>query len=152
MNALNVEIKFTHDLAKAAGLKYGSDMSAGVDVVACITEPITIEAGKAVLIPLGFTMLINNPHAMAILVPRSGQGHKRGLCLGNLVGVLDADYTGEVMASAWNRNHDQAVVIAPGERIAQMIFVPIYRPNFQVVDALSEVTARGAGGFGSTGV
>jgi dUTP pyrophosphatase len=131
-----------------------TDMAAAVDLVACLDEPLTIEAGSAaVLIPSGLSILIGDPHITALIVPRSGMGHKRGLVLGNSVGVIDADYAGPVLISAWNRNAPGTppIVVSPGERIAQMLFVPILRPRFTVIDSFSRQTGRGAGGFGSTG-
>jgi dUTP pyrophosphatase len=131
-----------------------TDMAAAVDLVACLDGPLTIEAGSpAVLIPSGLAILIGDPHITALIVPRSGMGHKRGLVLGNTVGVIDADYAGPVLISAWNRNAPGTppIVVAPGERIAQMLFVPILRPHFTIIDSFSRTTARGAGGFGSTG-
>ncbi len=131
-----------------------TDMAAAVDLVACLDAPLALEAGgPAVLIASGLSMLIGDPHITALIVPRSGMGHKRGLVLGNSVGVIDADYAGPVLISAWNRNAPGTppIVVSPGERIAQMLFVPILRPRFTVIDSFSRQTGRGAGGFGSTG-
>jgi dUTP pyrophosphatase len=131
-----------------------TDMAAAIDLHACIEAPLTLEPGTpAVLIPAGLSILIGDPHITALIVPRSGLGHRRGLVLGNSVGVIDADYAGPILISAWNRNAlgTAPIVIAPGERIAQMLFVPILRPQFTVIDSFSQITTRGAGGFGSTG-
>ncbi len=131
-----------------------TDMAAAIDLYACVEAPVTLEAGSpAQLIPAGLSILIGDPHVTALIVPRSGMGHRRGLVLGNSVGVIDADYAGPVLISAWNRNAPgtAAIVIAAGERIAQMLFVPILRPIFTVTDSFSQRTSRGAGGFGSTG-
>lgn len=147
-----VEIKYLHPLAEAAGLNYGTEMAAALDVIAAISEPLKLYPGQAVLVPTGFSMLINNPFVAAVLLPRSGNGHKRGLILGNGSGLLDADYTAEVMVSLWNRNFSgEPAIINPGERIAQMAFVPIIRPQLQKVTEFSTQTQRGSGGFGSTG-
>ncbi len=133
---------------------YQSAMAAAIDLHACIDGPLRLLAqAPAQLIPVGIAVHMARDDMAAIIVPRSGLGHKKGLVLGNLVGVIDADYTGPIMVSAWNRSEagSEAVVIQPGERIAQMMFVPVLRPAFTVVEAFSRVTARGAGGFGSTG-
>lgn len=133
---------------------YQSPMAAAVDLHACIDAPLDIAPGTpAQLVPAGFAMHIADPALMAVIAPRSGLGHKRGLVLGNAIGVIDADYTGQVMVSVWNRNGPgtPAVRIEPGERIAQMMFVPIVRAEFRVVPQFSASTQRGAGGFGSTG-
>ena len=134
--------------------QYQSPMAAAVDLHACIDAVLSIAPGSpAVLIPAGFAMHINDPAIAAVIAPRSGLGHKRGLVLGNAIGIIDADYTGPVMVSAWNRNPPgtEPIRIEPGERIAQMMFVPILRPRFDVVTQFAQASERGAGGFGSTG-
>jgi dUTP pyrophosphatase len=134
--------------------RYQSDMAAGIDLHACIDDTVTLPPGApARLIPAGIAVHMADAHMAALIVPRSGLGHKKGLVVGNLVGVIDADYLGPIMISAWNRSAPGSapIVIAPGERIAQMLFVPILRPGFRVVEAFSCSTARGEGGFGSTG-
>jgi dUTP pyrophosphatase len=134
--------------------RYQSDMAAGIDLHACIDDTVTLPPGApARLIPAGIAVHMADAHMAALIVPRSGLGHKKGLVVGNLVGVIDADYLGPIMISAWNRSAPGSapIVIAPGERIAQMLFVPILRPGFRVVEAFSRSTARGEGGFGSTG-
>ena len=150
-----VEIKVLDARLKAWGLpRYQSAMAAAIDLHACIDAPLTIAAGApAVLVPSGIAIHLADPHLAAIVVPRSGLGHKKGLVLGNLQGVIDADYTGPIMISVWNRSAvgTAPIVIAPGERIAQMLFVPIVRPVFEVVAEFSAASARGSGGFGSTG-
>jgi dUTP pyrophosphatase len=133
--------------------RYQSEMAAAIDLHACVDEVISLEAGEpARLIPAGIAVHMGDAYMAALIVPRSGLGH-RGLVVGNLVGVIDADYLGQIMVSAWNRNAagSAPISIAPGERIAQRIFVPILRPGFRVVEAFSRSTARGEGGFGSTG-
>ncbi len=134
--------------------RYHSDMAAAIDLHACLDAPLTLEAqAPATLVPAGIALHMGDPGMAALIVPRSGLGHRKGLVVGNLVGVIDADYTGPILVSAWNRSAagTAPVVISPGERIAQMVFVPILRPAFTVVDAFSTTTQRGAGGFGSTG-
>ena len=133
---------------------YQSPMAAAVDLHACLDAPLDLAPGSpAQLIPSGFAMHIADPGLMAVIAPRSGLGHKRGLVLGNSIGVIDADYTGQVMVSVWNRNPagSAPLRIEPGERIAQMMFVPIVRAEFRVVESFTEASERGAGGFGSTG-
>jgi len=129
-------------------------MAAGVDLLACIDEPLALEPqASAVLVPSGIAIHIGDPLVAGIIVPRSGLGHKQGLVLGNSTGVLDADFTGQVMISAWNRSNpgSRPIVINPGDRIAQLLFVPILRPEIRVVDAFSQTSQRAGGGFGSTG-
>ena len=134
--------------------RYHSDMAAGIDLHACTQAPLHLAPGAAAeLVPAGIALHMADSGMAALIVPRSGLGHRQGLVVGNLVGVIDADYTGPIMVSAWNRSAPgtPAIVVQPGDRIAQMIFVPILRPAFTVVDAFSRATSRGAGGFGSTG-
>ena len=123
--------------------------SAGMDLRACIDTPLTLAAGAAELIPTGVSIYIGDPDLAAVLLPRSGLGHKNGIVLGNLVGLIDADYQGELMVSCWNRGQT-AFTINPGERIAQLVFVPVIRAEFETVDEF-HASARGTGGFGSTG-
>ncbi|KQO65991.1 MULTISPECIES: dUTP diphosphatase [unclassified Methylobacterium] len=135
---------------------WGSAGAAGLDLHACLDAPLTLEPqGPAVLIPAGFAVAIRDPSWCALIYPRSGLGHRDGLVLGNGVGVIDADYTGPLMISAWNRNPapGPALTIAPGDRIAQLVFTRIVRPAFTLVSGPVETgSGRGAGGFGSTGV
>jgi dUTP pyrophosphatase len=131
-----------------------SAYAAALDLYACIDESLTLlPQSPAVLVPSGLAIHIDDPNVAALVVPRSGLGHRDGLILGNSVGVIDADYTGPLMISLWNRNAPGTtpVVIAPGDRIAQLLFVPVMHPQFSVVDEFSCRTVRGAGGFGSTG-
>jgi dUTP pyrophosphatase len=130
---------------------YQSAAAAAIDLHACLNAPLTIPPHAApVLISAGFAVHMADPHLAALLLPRSGMGHKRGLVLGNLVGLIDPDYTGPIMVSTWNRG-TEAVTLAPGERFAQMMFVPVVRPVLRPVAEFTLNTARGAGGFGSTG-
>ena len=123
--------------------------SAGMDLRACIDAPLSLAAGAAELIPTGVSIYIADPKLAAVLLPRSGLGHKNGIVLGNLVGLIDSDYQGPLMVSVWNRSAS-AFLINPGDRIAQMVFVPVVQVGFEVVEDFS-ATARGTGGFGSSG-
>ncbi|MDC0626887.1 dUTP diphosphatase, partial [Methylophilaceae bacterium] len=128
---------------------YGSIGSAGLDLRACINEQMTIKPGETALIPTGFAMFLKNPDYAACILPRSGLGHKHGIVLGNLVGLIDSDYQGELMVSCWNRSSENFTV-NPLDRIAQMIIVPVMQANLNIVKDF-EATDRGSGGFGSTG-
>jgi dUTP pyrophosphatase len=123
--------------------------SAGMDLRACIEAPLALLPGAVELIPTGVSIYIGDPDLAAVLLPRSGLGHKNGIVLGNLVGLIDSDYQGPLMVSVWNRGA-AAFTIQPGDRIAQMVFVPVVQVGFDVVEDFSS-TARGAGGFGSSG-
>lgn len=153
--SLRVELQILDPRLKKWGFPHwGSDMAAGLDLVACIDDRITLHPGEQALIPAGFAMHIADPDWCAMIYPRSGQGHNNGLVMGNGVGVIDADYQGQVMVSAWNRRAERYPahpIINPGDRIAQMVFHRIARPSFEEVEAFSGATERGAGGFGSTG-
>lgn len=128
---------------------YATAGSAGVDVRACVDETITLGAGDATLIPTGFAVHVGDPGYAAVILPRSGLGHKHGIVLGNGLGLIDSDYQGQVFVSCWNRGA-RTYRVEPGERIAQMVFVPVSRVRFEVV-ADFEQSARGAGGFGHSG-
>ncbi len=128
---------------------YATPGSAGLDVRACIDAPLTLEPGQGELIPTGFAMHLANPEYAALLLPRSGLGHKHGIVLGNLTGLIDSDYQGPVMVSVWNRSQTP-YTIQPMERIAQMIIVPVKQAQFNIVDDFPS-SQRGTGGFGSTG-
>lgn len=133
---------------------YQTDMSAGIDLYACIDTPLELQPqGDAVLIPSGIAVLMNDPHVVAFLLARSGLGHKKGVILGQSVGTIDADYANQIFISAWLRTPpgSEPVLINPGDRIAQLVFLPIIRPSFRVVEHFSVETGRGLGGFGSTG-
>ena len=133
---------------------YQTAMAAAIDLHACIDAKLEIHPDTApALVPAGFAIHMADPALAALVLPRSGMGHKRGLVLGNLVGLIDPDYTGPILVSAWNRNPPGTppVVLAPGERFAQLLFVPIVRPELRVVDAFTLISERGTGGFGSTG-
>jgi dUTP pyrophosphatase len=128
---------------------YATPGSAGLDLRACLDAPLTIAPGETHLIPTGIAIHLDDPQLAAVLLPRSGLGHKHGIVLGNLVGLIDSDYQGQVMVSCWNRG-SAAFTIAPGERIAQMVIVPVVQVRFEVVEQFTE-SHRGAGGFGSSG-
>ena len=128
---------------------YATDGSAGLDMRACIDESITIEPGQTELIPTGLAIHIGDPGLAAVLLPRSGLGHKHGLVLGNLTGLIDSDYQGQVFISCWNRG-SAGYTIEPAERIAQMVFVPVEQVRFDVVEEFTE-SDRGDGGFGHSG-
>lgn len=129
---------------------YATAGSAGLDLRACIDAPLTIAPGETVLIPTGLAIHLDDAGLAAMILPRSGLGHKHGLVLGNLVGLIDSDYQGELKVSCWNRGQN-AYTIAVGERIAQMVIVPVLQPVFTRVEAFGEASQRGAGGFGHTG-
>lgn len=128
-----------------------TDGSAGIDLRACIDEPVVINAGETKLIGTGMAIYIKDPNFAGIILPRSGLGHKHGIVLGNLVGLIDADYQGELMVSVWNRS-DTDFTLNPAERMAQYMVVPVVRPSFEIVDEFSDDSERGAGGFGSSGI
>lgn len=129
---------------------YATEGSAGLDLCACIDETLTINPGDTILISAGFAIHIADKSFAAMLLPRSGLGHKYGIVLGNLTGLIDSDYQGEIFVSCWNRGNT-SFKINPGDRIAQMIIVPVVQPDFEFVDSFNE-TIRGSGGFGHTGV
>lgn len=143
---------------------YETDGSAAIDLRAAISEPVVIPAGGCVLIDTGVSVYVQDPGYAAVILPRSGLGHKKGLVLGNGTGLIDSDYQGPLMVSAFNRNPapfpipalnaiaKDPIVINPGDRIAQLMFIPIARASLQVVDSFDEETSRGDGGFGSTGI
>ena len=145
----NIDLKILdprmHDYLPA----YATPGSAGLDLRACITDAITIEAGQTVLIPTGLAIHLADPGYAAMILPRSGMGHKNGIVLGNLVGLIDSDYQGQLMVSTWNRGQ-AAFTLQPMERLAQLIIVPVLQVGFNVVDEFDS-SERGAGGFGSTG-
>ena len=128
---------------------YATEGSAGLDLRAMLDAPLTLEPGQTTLLPTGLAIHIADPGLAAMILPRSGLGHKHGIVLGNLVGLIDSDYQGELMVSCWNRGH-QSFSIEPGERIAQMVLVPVVQASLQIVEQFDD-SQRGAGGFGHTG-
>lgn len=129
--------------------EYATGGSAGLDLRACLEAPATLNPGETLLLPTGLAIHIDDPAIAAIILPRSGLGHKHGIVLGNLVGLIDSDYQGQIFVSCWNRGNTP-FTIAVGERIAQMVFVPVIKSAFEIVDEFTEST-RGDGGFGHTG-
>jgi len=128
---------------------YATAGSAGLDLRACIAEPVTLEPGSTHLMPTGIAIHVADPGLAAVIIPRSGLGHKHGIVLGNLVGLIDSDYQGQLMVSCWNRGA-QRFVVNPLERIAQLVVVPVVQVELDIVESFDE-SDRGAGGFGSTG-
>jgi len=128
---------------------YATDGSAGMDLRACLDTELQLQPGQTELLPTGIAIHISDPSLAAVLLPRSGLGHKHGIVLGNLVGLIDSDYQGQLYVSCWNRGHG-VFTVEPGERIAQMVFVPVVRAGFEIVDEFVD-SVRGAGGFGHTG-
>ena len=128
---------------------YATDGSAGMDLRACLEQALTLGPGNAELIPTGIAIYIEDPGLAAVILPRSGLGHKHGIVLGNLVGLIDSDYQGQLFVSCWNRGKE-AFTIQPGERIAQLVLVPVAQAQFDIVRDFA-ATDRGAGGFGSSG-
>lgn len=130
---------------------YGTEGSAGLDLRACIEEPLVLEPNsKSTLVSSGLSIYLEDPNYVGLIYPRSGLGHKQGIVLGNLTGVIDADYQGPLMISVWNRSQE-TVTINPGDRIAQYVVVPVQRIELQVVDSFDSESERGSGGFGHTG-
>jgi dUTP pyrophosphatase len=151
---MNVQMKVLNEKVRDLGLpSYGSEKSAGLDLRACIDEPITIKPGETIMVPTGIAIHIDTPNYAGFLYARSGLGAKKGLVPGNLVGVIDADYQGEVMVAAWNRNQDKrkTITIEPGDRIAQMVIGRVQQVALEEVEEF-EGSARGRAGWGSTGV
>jgi dUTP pyrophosphatase len=144
-----IDIKILDPRMAAQLPAYATAGSAGLDLRACLDEPLVLAPGQTVLIPTGLAVHIADPGLAAMLLPRSGLGHKHGIVLGNLVGLIDSDYQGPLMVSCWNRSQT-SFTVAPMERIAQMVIVPVVQARFRVVGEFAG-TDRGAGGFGSTG-
>ncbi|MGE8162533.1 dUTP diphosphatase [Paraburkholderia sp. NPDC080076] len=128
---------------------YATNGSAGLDLRACLDEPLTLKPGETALVPTGLAIHVGDPGYAALILPRSGLGHKHGIVLGNLVGLIDSDYQGQLMISTWNRG-ETTFVLNPMERLAQLVIVPVVQAEFNMVDDF-ETSERGAGGFGSTG-
>jgi dUTP pyrophosphatase len=152
---IDIDLKVLDARLHGALPAYATDGSAGLDLRACIDAPLRIAPCQTALIPTGLSIHLGDPGYAAILLPRSGLGHKHGIVLGNLVGLIDSDYQGPLMVSCWNRNPVESgaagtFTVQPMERIAQMVIVPVARARFRVVEDC-EASGRGAGGFGSTG-
>ena len=146
---MRVALKIIDERVRSRLPTYASPGAAGLDLRACIDAPIVLEPGRTELIPTGLAIHVGNPDYAALLLPRSGLGHKHGIVLGNLVGLIDSDYQGQLMVSCWNRGHT-TFTIEPFERIAQLVIVPVVQAQFDVVDEF-DASERGASGFGSTG-
>lgn len=146
---MKIELKILDPRMRERLPSYGSPGSAGLDLRACLDEPLPLAAGASALVPTGIAIHIGNPGFAALVLPRSGLGHKHGVVLGNLVGLIDSDYQGQLMVSVWNRS-DTAFTIEPFERIAQLLVVPVMQVGFDIVEEFA-ASERGAGGFGSTG-
>jgi len=149
---MNIQLKILDSRITQDMLQPATVGSAGIDLRACIDEKLTIKPGECVLVPSGIAIHINDPQYAAFIFPRSGLGHKHGLVLGNLTGVIDSDYQGQIMVSLWNRNQNlsDCVTINPMDRIAQLVIAPVIRPEFEIVAEFDADTVRGVGGFGST--
>ena len=144
-----LEIKVLDERIRPHLPAYATPGSAGLDIRACIDDPVTLRPGESALLPSGIAIHLGDPGLAAVLIPRSGLGHKHGIVLGNLVGLIDSDYQGQVFVSCWNRGREPFVV-NPLERIAQMVVVPVVQVELDIVESF-DASARGAGGFGSTG-
>jgi len=147
---MQVDIKILDERLREAMPAYATSGSAGLDLRACLTEPLTLAPNAWQLVPTGMALYLADPHYAAMILPRSGMGHKHGIVLGNLVGLIDSDYQGQLMVSAWNRT-DVPFTIEPMERIAQLVIVPVVQASFNVVKEFADVSQRATGGYGSTG-
>jgi dUTP pyrophosphatase len=146
---MQVDVKILDTRLREKMPSYATTGSAGLDLRAMLDEPLTIEPGQTVLIKTGLAIHLADPNYAALILPRSGLGHKHGIVLGNLVGLIDSDYQGELMVSTWNRGQS-AFTIEPMERLAQLVIVPVVQMQMRIVDSFED-SERGAGGFGSTG-
>ena len=147
---MKVELRILDQRLRANMPAYGTPGSAGLDLRACLQEPLTLEPNAWQLVPTGMAIHLADPGYAALILPRSGLGHKHGIVLGNLVGLIDSDYQGELMVSAWNRS-SVAYTLQPMERLAQLMVVPVVQPQFVEVDTFTQGSERGSGGYGSTG-
>ena len=147
---MNLDVKILDARLREAMPAYATPGSAGLDLRACLDSPLTLQANAWQLVPTGMAIHLNDPAYAALILPRSGLGHKHGIVLGNLVGLIDSDYQGQLMVSAWNRS-DVAFTIEPMERIAQLVIVPVVQAQFNLVDEFTGTSERGEGGYGSTG-
>ena len=147
---MQVDIKIMDQRLRDNMPSYATAGSAGLDLRACLDAPLTLAANAWQLVPTGMAIYLADPAYAAMILPRSGMGHKYGIVLGNLVGLIDSDYQGQLMVSAWNRS-DKAFTIEPMERLAQLVIVPVVQAQFREVSEFGQVSERGAGGYGSTG-
>lgn len=148
---MNIALKILDERLRDQLPAYATPGSAGLDLRAALDAPLQLDPGQVQLVPTGLAIHLKDPGHAALILPRSGLGHKHGIVLGNLVGLIDSDYQGQLMVSAWNRS-DVAYTLQPLERLAQLVIVPVMQARFEVVDDFDAVTQRGAGGYGSTGV
>ncbi|WP_233803000.1 dUTP diphosphatase [Paraburkholderia sp. HP33-1] len=146
---MKLELKILDERMREQLPAYATTGSAGLDLRACLDEPLTLKPGETVLVPTGLAIHVGDPGYAALILPRSGLGHKHGIVLGNLVGLIDSDYQGQLMISTWNRG-ETTFVLNPMERLAQLVILPVVQAEFKIVDDFEE-SVRGAGGFGSTG-
>lgn len=147
---MQVDIKILDERLRTQMPAYATPGSAGLDLRACLSEPLTLAPNAWQLVPTGMAIHLADPGYCALILPRSGLGHKHGIVLGNLVGLIDSDYQGQLMVSAWNRS-DIAFTLQPMERLAQLVIVPVVQAQFKVVNEFATASARGEGGYGSTG-
>ena len=147
---MELELKILDERIRQHMPAYATPGSAGLDLRACIVEPLVLEPNAWQLVPTGMAVHLRDPGYAALLLPRSGLGHKHGIVLGNLVGLIDSDYQGQLMVSAWNRS-PTAFTLQPMDRLAQLVVVPVVQPTFNLVDEFEAVSERGEGGYGSTG-
>lgn len=147
---MRVDVRILDERLRDQPPAYATAGSAGLDLRACLAEPLTLAPNAWQLVPTGMAIHLADPAYAALILPRSGLGHKHGIVLGNLVGLIDSDYQGQLMVSAWNRS-EVAYTLQPMERLAQLVIVPVVQAQFRVVDAFDAETERGAGGYGSTG-
>ena len=147
---MKLDVKVMDERLREMLPNYATPGSAGLDLRACLDQPLTLQANAWQLLPTGMAIHLKDPNYAALILPRSGLGHKHGIVLGNLVGLIDSDDQGQLMVSAWNRS-DVAFTIEPMERIAQLVIVPVVQAQFNLVDDFDTSTERGAGGYGSTG-
>jgi dUTP pyrophosphatase len=145
----SIDIRILDERLKSQPPAYAPSGSAGLDLRACLDAPVALAPGHTTLVPTGIALHLADPGLAAMILPRSGLGHKHGIVLGNLVGLIDSDYQGQIFVSVWNRGHEN-FTIQPMERIAQLVVVPVLHVAFNVVDSFDE-SERGVGGFGSTG-
>lgn len=148
---MQIELKILDERLRDNLPTYATPGSAGLDLRACLTDPLTLQPNAWQLVPTGMAIHLKDPGYAAMILPRSGLGHKHGIVLGNLVGLIDSDYQGQLMVSAWNRS-DVPYTLQPMERLAQLVVVPVVQASFKLVESFEGASQRGEGGYGSTGV
>jgi len=148
---MDIELKILDERLREQMPAYATPGSAGLDLRACLPEPLTLAPNAWQLVPTGMAIHLADPGYAALILPRSGLGHKHGIVLGNLVGLIDSDYQGQLMVSAWNRS-EVPYTLQPMERLAQLVVVPVVQARFREVEAFGQASQRGEGGYGSTGV